>query len=210
MTSKRLQPIRYLFANELHVVNIGLQSFAETLHSTGTPVVEVDWKPPAGGDPEMIAILDSLRASRRASSSGEGWSESITQANEEAVSRLLAARPVVRGIGIADEVIPGMKKNTILHSGPPVAWERMCGPMRGAVIGGILYERLAKTPNEAEELASSGEVTFSPCHHHAAVGPMAGVVTASMPGWILENEAFGNRAYCTLNEGLGMVVRSAA
>ncbi|MCK4681804.1 hypothetical protein KAT59_02105, partial [Candidatus Bipolaricaulota bacterium] len=137
MTSKRLQPIRYLFANELHVVNIGLHSFAETLHSVGTPVVEVDWKPPAGGDPELIAILDDLRATN-----GEGWSESITQANKEAVSRLLAARPVVKGIGIADEVIPEMEKKTILHSGPPISWERMCGPMRGAVIGGILYERL--------------------------------------------------------------------
>jgi len=210
MTSNRLQPIRYLFANELHIVNIGLHSFAEALHSTGAPVVEVDWKPPAGGDPELIALLDSLRASRRASSSGEGWSESITPANKEAISRLLAARPVVRGIGIADEVIPGMEKKTILHSGPPITWERMCGPMRGAVIGGILYERLAKTPNEANKLASSGEITFSPCHHHAAVGPMAGVVTASMPVWILENEAFGNRAYCTLNEGLGKVLRYGA
>jgi len=84
MISKGLQPIRRLFANELRVVNIGLHSFAETLHSTGTPVVEVDWKPPAGGDPELIAILDDLRATN-----GEGWSESITQANKEAVSRLL-------------------------------------------------------------------------------------------------------------------------
>jgi hypothetical protein len=110
----------------------------------------------------------------------------------------------------AKEVISGMTKRTILHAGPPVAWERMCGPLHGAVIGGILYERLAKTKKEAEELAASGEIAFSPCHHHAGVGPMAGVVTASMPVWIVENETFGNRAYCTLNEGLGKVLRYGA
>lgn len=205
MTSEKLQPIRNLFANELHVINLGLHSFAETLRGTGTPVVDVDWKPPAGGDPELIAILDTLRAP-----SDEGWCEPIARANEEAISRLLAARPVVQGIGIVSEVIPGIEKQTILHAGPPVDWERMCGPMRGAVIGGILYERLAKTKKEAEELAASGEIAFSPCHHHAAVGPMAGVVTASMPVWIVENETFGNRAYCTLNEGLGKVLRYGA
>jgi len=205
MTSEKLQPIRNLFANELHVINLGLHSFAETLRGTGTPVVDVDWKPPAGGDPELIATLDRLRAP-----SSEGWSEPIAEANEEAISRLLAARPIVQGIGIAEEVIPGMTKTMILHAGPPVDWERMCGPMRGAVIGAILYERLAKTPDEAEELAASREISFSPCHHHAAVGPMAGVVTASMPVWIVENETFGNRAYCTLNEGLGKVLRYGA
>ena len=64
--------------------------------------------------------------------------------------------------------------------------------------------------SEAEKLAASGEITFDPCHMHDAVGPMAGVVTASMPVWILENKTFGNRAYCTINEGLGKVLRFGA
>jgi len=98
----------------------------------------------------------------------------------------------------------------ILHAGPPVTWERMCGPMKGAVIGGMILEGLAKNRQDAEALAASGNVLFEPCHHHSSVGPMAGVATWSMPVWVMENRTFGNRAYCTLNEGLGKVLRYGA
>lgn len=194
-----------LFQGELAVVNLGLPGFGETLERLGVPVVIADWKPPAGGDPEMIRLIDRLRDGETG-----GWDPRIATANGKAVSRLLAAKPVVKGIGIAAEVVPGMEEKTVLHAGPPVEWSRMCGPMRGAVIGGLIYEGLAKDPEEAERLAASGEIRFEPCHHHAAVGPMAGVMTASMPVWIVENETFGNRAYCTLNEGLGKVLRYGA
>jgi hypothetical protein len=100
-----------------------------------------------------------------------------------------------------------MHNHMILHAGPPIEWKRMCGPTRGAVMGALIYEGLAADEAEAEKLAASGEIEYSPCHHHHAVGPMAGVVSPSMPVWILENKAFGNRAYCTLNEGLGKVLR---
>jgi len=123
---------------------------------------------------------------------------------------MLKGKPTLIGVGKALDVVPGMTKTTILHAGPPVTWARMCGPMRGAVIGGLIYEGLAKNREEAEGLAASGKIAFDPCHHHDAVGPMAGVVTASMPVWIFENAAFGNRAYCTFNEGLGKVLRYGA
>ncbi len=197
--------IRDLFEEELRVVNVGLADFAQTLAAVGARHVHVDWRPPAGGDPELIVLLDRLR-----DESGEGWAEPIAVANREAVGRLLRARPTALGIGSAGEVIPGMTRKTILHAGPPVAWEATCGPLRGAVIGGLLFEGLAADEEEAVRLAASGEITFSPCHHHAAVGPMAGVITASMPVWIVENTTFGNRAYCTLNEGLGKVLRYGA
>jgi hypothetical protein len=134
----------------------------------------------------------------------------IEAANQEAATRILKARPTLVDISTAGEAIPGMKKNMILHAGPPVSWERMCGPMQGAVIGGLLLEGLAKAREDAEALAASGDILFEPCHHHSAVGPMAGVVTWSMPVWVLENKTFGNRAYCTLNEGLGKVLRYGA
>lgn len=134
----------------------------------------------------------------------------IEKANQEAASRILKAKPTIVDISTAGGAVPGMKKNMILHAGPPVTWDRMCGPMRGAVIGGLLYEGMAKNRKEAEELAASGDIIFEPCHHHDAVGPMAGVVTWSMPVWVLENKTFGNRAYCTLNEGLGKVLRYGA
>ncbi len=134
----------------------------------------------------------------------------IEKANKEALDRLLAARPMLVGMGKAVDVIPGMKKNMILHAGPPVTWDRMCGPQKGAVIGALMYEGMAKNEKEAEELAASGEIEFSPCHHHQAVGPMAGIVSPSMPVYIIENEAFGNKAYATMNEGLGKVLRMGA
>ena len=134
----------------------------------------------------------------------------IEEANQEAVSRIQKARPELIDVAIAGEAVPGMKRNMILHAGPPVTWEKMCGPMKGAVIGGLILEGLARTRQEAEALATSGDILFEPCHHHSSVGPMAGVVTWSMPVWVLENKTFGNRAYCTLNEGLGKVLRYGA
>lgn len=198
------EKVRALFGQELTVVNLGLASFADELRRCGANAVQVDWRPTGGGDPAVVAALDACLGPR-----GEELPE-IAAANEEAVGRVLQARPTIVGIGTAGDVIPGMRKDLILHSGPPVEWERMCGPTRGAVMGGLVYEGLAATPEEAARRAASGEIAFAPCHHHQTVGPMAGIVTASMPVWILENGAFGNRAYATLNEGLGKVLRYGA
>lgn len=134
----------------------------------------------------------------------------IEGANKEVVEKFLNSRPVLVGIGTAYDTIPQMTKKTLLHSGPPVTWTKMAGPMRGAVIGALIYEGLAADEKEAESLAASGEITFDSCHHHDAVGPMAGVTSASMPVFIVENKTYGNKAYCNLNEGLGKVLRFGA
>jgi succinyl-CoA synthetase alpha subunit len=190
-----------LFSNGPVAVNLGLESFASNLRACGGTVVHVDWTPPAGGDIHMIEVLDRLEHSCRIDIDG---------ANAQAVQAILKGKPVVEGIGIARDVVPGMRPDLILHAGPPVTWDRMCGPMRGAVIGGLMYEGLADSPEEAEKLAGSGEISFEPCHHHSAVGPMAGIMTSRMPVWIVKNETHGNRAYATLNEGLGKVLRYGA
>lgn len=134
----------------------------------------------------------------------------VEAANEAAVRKILEAHPVLVGVARALDAIPGMRKDLILHAGPPVPWERMCGPLRGAVVGALLYEGLARDEREAVELAASGAVRFAPCHHHAAVGPMAGVTSASMPVYVVENRAHGNRAYSNFNEGYGRVLRYGA
>jgi hypothetical protein len=189
---------------ELKVINLGLPSFGADIAAQSAAVVTPQWRPAAGGDAASLETLSRMLS----------WSPDkrrrVAQANQQAAQRLVAAQPCVMGIGRADEVIAGMHKNLVLHAGPPVSWERMCGPMRGGVIGGLMYEGLASTREQAEALAASGEIVFEPCHHHQAVGPMAGIVTASMPVWVIENKAFGNRAYCTLNEGLGKVLRYGA
>ena len=123
---------------------------------------------------------------------------------------MMNASPVLVGIEEAGRVIPGMTGDMILHSGPPISWEKMCGTMQGAVIGALLYEGRAGNEQEARELAASGRITFSPCHEHSAVGPMAGIISPSMPVHVVENRNGGNRAYCTVNEGLGKVLRFGA
>lgn len=190
--------VNKLFDEELKVVNLGLDSFYRDLKEQNVECVHVNWKPPSEAS-RKLAALES-----------EDIKEKIEKANKEAVARLLAAQPVITGIGKAGQDIPGMTKKTILHAGPPITWDRMSEPLRGAVIGGLIYEGLAENEEGARKLAASGEITFDSCHHHSTVGPMAGVVTYSMPVWKLQNKTFGNYAYCTLNEGLGKVLRFGA
>lgn len=137
----------------------------------------------------------------------------MQNANREALRKLLDGHPILTGMGTAREVVPGMKElggKALLHAGPPITWERMSGPMRGAVMAACQYEGWASTPDEAVKLAESGAIAFDPCHHHHAVGPMAGVTSPSMPVFILENKTFGNRSYVSMNEGLGQVLRMGA
>src|SRR6266852_1557782 len=120
------------------------------------------------------------------------------------------AEPVLVDVRPAAELIAGLGPRVVLHAGPPLAWPEMCGPLRGAVAGAILYEGWAPDLAAAEALAASGAVEFHPNHHFGAVGPMTGMTTANMPLMVVENRRFGNRAYCALNEGLGKVMRFGA
>ncbi|MEW5868488.1 MAG: DUF1116 domain-containing protein [Chloroflexota bacterium] len=192
MSEKKVNDILTTFGKPLSVVNLGLEGMAQALREQGTPVVDVDWSPPKEGVPRLRVTHAGI---------------DIDAANQEVCGRIKQGRPVLVGMGIASQVIPGMHARMILHAGPPVTWERMCGPTRGAVMGALIYEGLAQDEVEAARLAASGEIEFSPCHHHHAVGPMAGIVSPHMPVFILENKAFGNQAYCTQNEGLGKVLR---
>ena len=137
----------------------------------------------------------------------------IEQANQSAVTRMMEARPMLTGVASARDVIPGMHSHLLLHAGPPLAWARMSGPLRGAMIGAMLFEQLAHTEAEAIALAESGGVQFEPCHEHNTVGPMAGVTSASMLVYVVENKpdtGSPNTAYSNLNEGYGKVLRYGA
>ena len=135
---------------------------------------------------------------------------SIDQANRTAVERMMASRPMLTGVGRALDVIPGMRPNLLLHAGPPIAWERMSGPLRGAVIGALIFEKLAADEQAAVALVERGGIDFAPCHHHATVGPMAGVTSASMQVYIVEDTEHGHRTFSNLNEGYGKVLRYGA
>ncbi len=133
--------------------------------------------------------------------------QKIELANKEAVRRIFEAEPVLIDVQPAGSVIEGLRENMILHSGPPIDWARMCGPMRGAVCGIAVFEGWAENLADAEKAAAAGRFSFHPNHHYGAVGPMTGMTTISQPVVIVENRTFGNRAYCTINEGLGKVMR---
>ena len=127
--------------------------------------------------------------------------QKIEKANEEAAQRLNSGDPVLVDIAPAGEVIPGMEGKMITHSGPPIEWQRMCGAQRGAIIGQVLYEGWANSVEEATVLLDKGKIHLEPNHHHQTVGPMAGTISPSAPVWVVENRAFGNRAYCRQVEG---------
>ncbi len=186
-----------LLGRPLAVANAGVDLFADELERQGVPVERVGWRPPEPGAEEALARL-ALEA------------EAITRANDEAVQRIEAAQPHLVGVGTARDLLPDIGDRTILHAGPPIEWKDMSGPLRGAVIGAAVYEGLASDREDAERRAAAGEFEFGPCHERGAVGPMAGVVSPSMPMCVIENTTHGNRAFCTFNEGLGKVLRYGA
>lgn len=131
----------------------------------------------------------------------------IDDANKQALARILEGEPKLIDVVPARDVLKGLKERMILHAGPPITWDKMCGPMRGAVAGAIVFENWAPDLAAAVKLVESGGIEFHPNHHFGAVGPMTGMTTVSMPVFVVENTRFGNRTYCAINEGLGKVMR---
>ncbi|HEX2051678.1 MAG TPA: DUF1116 domain-containing protein [Actinomycetota bacterium] len=179
------------------VANVGVETFADDLAARGVPVARVGWRPP---HEDVAGALTRLALS----------SDAIARANDEATTRMQDARPMLTGIDIARDLVDDMDARTFLHAGPPIEWADASGPLRGAIAGAAVLEGVAADPDEAARMAARGEFRLVSCHERNAVGPMAGVVSASMPMFVVVNETHGNRAYCTLNEGLGKVLRYGA
>lgn len=179
-------------------INVGLSSFADSIRDNGGDADDTQWSPP-GGDPTVARALASL--------AGDA---AIAAANQTAIDRFVAAQPALVAVAPASEVIPGLAERRLLHAGPPIDWNDMAGPMQGAIIGALLFEGWATDHDDAARLAASGEVAFDPCHHHGAVGPMSGIISPTMPVWVVENSDRGNRSFSNMNEGLGRVLRFGA
>ena len=185
-----------LLSGEPQVVAAGADLFADAVAAQAVPVQRVLWRPPVEGtDADLARVMGDPRRA---------------QANQTALDRLLAAGALLVDVRPAGDAL-GLAAGDFLHAGPPTSWERASGPLRGALIGAMLLEGLAETPEQAEAALAGGEgIRLDSCHHHRAVGPMAGVVSPSM--WVFElvDEEHGGRAYCSLNEGLGKVLRYGA
>jgi hypothetical protein len=188
-----------LFEEDLQVLNVGLASFADAIVAAGGKASPIDWSPPAHGDVAIGRALARLVNH-----------PDVEAANRRAYAAYLSSQPVLEGIGLAKTAIPGMRRRMLLHAGPPIAWAGMCGPMQGAIVGAIVLEGWAEDAAGARRLAESGGVEFEPCHDHGAVGPMAGVISPSMPVWIVRDAEHGHRTFSNLNEGLGKALRFGA
>ena len=193
--------MRTLFKDTLKIVNVGLAGFGDNVVAAGGECVSLSWQPPAQGDRDAAWALAQVL--------NDG---SIESANKIAFARFLEANPVLTDVAIARDVMPAMAsgRKLILHAGPPIAWPQMCGPMRGGILGAMVLEGWADSIDAATRLVEAGSVALEPCHHHGAVGPMAGIISPSMPVWVVENATGGNRAYSNFNEGLGKVLRFGA
>lgn len=193
-----------LLNSEFSVINVGLKKFHEDLTANGFHAIEKNWKPVLGGDPTLS------RTNAKLADDSRGLGLKIKNANKQAYQKMVDAKTVLKEIKPAKEVLKDMSSHTVLHAGPPIEWDRMCGSMKGAVIGGLIYEKLAANHQEAEELAASGEIEFAPCHSRDAVGPMAGVLTPHMPVMRVEDEEHGISGFASMNEGWGRTLRFGA
>ncbi|MBM6402860.1 DUF1116 domain-containing protein [Phycicoccus sp. CSK15P-2] len=188
-------PLHGLLTTDPVVATSGVALFADALRDQAVPVADAGWRPPLPGTEAALARV--MGDPRR------------TEANATAVARMTAAEAVLVDVAPAADVV-GLERGTFLHAGPPVDWERASGPMRGALIGAVLLEGLADGPEDAERRLAAGDFTLEPCHHRGGVGPMAGVVSPSMWLYVLRDDVHGNTSWCSLNEGLGKVLRYGA
>lgn len=189
-----------LLGGELVAVSLGISGLDAGLERNGASVLHLDWQPPGNGDPDLA--WDLARVTHDSTDQKSPGSV-VDRANAEAIARVLRAEPTWTDVALsAREVWPTMER-TLLHAGPPIGWHEMCGPMRGAIVGAILYENWAATASDAEKLASSGSIRFAPCHEWGAVGPMCGIISPSMPLVVVTNRASGNRAFAPFMEGGG-------
>ena len=188
-----------LLTSKPRIINVGVSSFTDSIVEYGGKAVQFDWKPVAGGNKQLIKVLNALAKI-----------EEIEKANNEVIEKMKNSQPFLMDVVPAKSVIDILNDKVLLHAGPPIEFKDMTGPMQGSCIGAVLFEGWAKDEESAVALLESGEVKFSPCHHVNAVGPMGGITSANMPVLVVENKLDGSVAYCIMNEGIGKVLRFGA
>lgn len=196
-----------LLDKDVSVINAGIAEFTRSIAENGAPVLQTDWRPVGNGDPDLAWTLARLAGD---DDDPAATGSRIDQANAEAAQRMILARPILVDVALhAREVWPEMGK-MLLHAGAPVGWHSMCGPMQGAMIGGALYEGWAESAEDARTLLAGGAIKYAPCHRYGAVGPMSGIISPSMPVFVVRNATHGNLAYTNMSEGIGKVLRFGA
>ncbi|GAB3568723.1 YlbE family protein [Spelaeicoccus albus] len=190
-----------LLTGPTSVVTAGVDIFDDALAAQGVHVDAVDWRPAVDGTTDDVNAV--ARDRRR------------EEANRRALDAMKAAGAVLTDVRPASDAL-GLRPGTFLHAGPPIEFERASGPLTGALIGAMIFEGLAGSAEHAQAQLTAGAldsgepIVLEPCHHHSAVGPMAGVISPSMWLFELTDPSSSRRAYSSLNEGLGKVLRYGA
>jgi succinyl-CoA synthetase alpha subunit len=183
-----------IFSKPVEIINIGVELFKDSLQSQKALVHHVEWRPPAGGDIQVIQNLEQIKMDTR-------LYNAIESANSEAYSRMIEGEPVWTDVAKAGDVVPGLEKNMILHTGPPIEIEDMNFSHRNGVIGGILFEGLADTPEEAIERVKSGKIKLLPGIDLGSPNGGMAPTTYSMPVIVVEDRVNGTQAFCPIQEG---------
>jgi Protein of unknown function (DUF1116) len=181
---------------QVAVVNVGLPLFADAVASQGAPVISVDWRVPAGGQPALVAALGRLYGQH---------SERIEAANAEVLRRLDSGVPMLTGVTTVGEVAPGLDGRVLLHCGPPVRYSQAPDPLRRSMQAAAVAEGWAATPAEAGELLGSERIGLSPANAHRVVVPMATALGPGAPLYVVANEAGGTTAFAPISQGPGEV-----
>ncbi|MBU5362968.1 acyl-CoA synthetase FdrA [Enterococcus raffinosus] len=191
-----------LLNSKPRIINVGLQSFNQSVQAFDGKSTQFNWKPRASGNKKMIKILNAL----------EEHAEQIDAENQKVMNKIKNAQPFLTDVVPAKKVIPELNESTktLLHAGPPITWTEMTGPMKGSVVGAAIFEGWAANEKEVVTLIESNQIRFIPCHHVHAVGPMGGITSANMPVFVVDNRLDGSKGYCTMNEGIGKVLRFGA
>lgn len=194
------ESVRELLDAKPRIINVGVESFNDSLRACGARSVQYSWKPMAGGDRHLIHLLQGLSEHE----------EEIDEANDVVIGRLRDSQPFLVDVVPAKGEIPELAGRVILHAGPPIEYTHMSDPMQGSCVGAVLFEGWADSEEDARRLLESGEVAFKPCHSAHAVGPMGGITTGGMAVLKVVNKVDGTVGFCTMNEGIGKVLRFGA
>ena len=181
---------------DVAVVNVGLPLFADAVRDQGVPVVSVDWRVPAGGDPAAVAALGRLYGIH---------AERIDAANAEVLRRLDQGVPLLTGLTTVAAAAPDLPERTLLHCGPPIAYADAPDPLRRSMRAAAVAEGWASGLAHADGLLARGDIGLSPANTHRVVVPMATALGAGAPVYVLQNQAGGTEAYAPISQGPGEV-----
>lgn len=178
------------------VVNVGLSLFADAIREQGVPVISVDWRVPAGGQPAAVAALGRLYGIH---------AERIEAANAEVLRRLDEPAPLLTGVTTVARAVPGLADRTLLHCGPAIDYAQAPDPLRRSMRAAAVAEGWAGHLEQADALLAQGEIRLAPANEHRVVVPMATALGAGAPLYVLENQAGGTTGYAPVSQGPGEV-----